>query len=82
MTFIMCGLVAVLITFIAKALFKIRVTKLAKTLEIDCFLTCNNQFCFCLKECSKVMYVLGCGFYWNTLYMWAKLLICSICTLM
>jgi len=29
---------------------KIQIIKLAHTFEIDCFLTCNNQFRFCLKE--------------------------------
>jgi len=28
---------------------KIQKTKLAHILEIDCFLRCNNQFCFCWK---------------------------------
>ena len=38
-------------------ILKIQIIKLAHTFEIDCFMTCNNQFCFSLKESRKIRHV-------------------------
>ena len=41
---------------------KIPTIKFAHTLKIECFMTCNNQFCFCLKVSQKLTYVYGAVF--------------------
>ena len=40
-------------------ILEIQKIKLAHTVKIDYFMTCNNQFCFCLKESRKINIRLG-----------------------
>jgi len=42
---------------------KTQTIKLAHTLDIDCFLTCNYQFCFCLTKSWKNNVTLGVRFF-------------------
>jgi len=52
---------------------QIQTMKLADMLKIDCFLTCNKQFCFRLKKSRKISVHLRDGFYWSTGYFCFKL---------
>jgi len=56
-------------------ILKIQLIKLAHTLEISCFLTCNNQFCFCLKESWKIHVRLWVRLYWTDVYIWHVILL-------
>jgi len=60
-------------------ILKIQIIKLAYILEIDCILTYNNQFSFCLKENRKIMDVYGYGVYWTALYIPFKLKMQGLC---
>jgi len=41
---------------------KIQMIKLAQSLETDCFLTCNNHFCFSCNENREINVRLGVWF--------------------